>query len=116
MYEMFKSSKKSDELSIGFLRDIETSEDEVPENIRIKGVYQFDILKDVFGLAEHQQIATCGLEFKRTLQNNSAKYVLSHGSGADDAANGAKEKIIQKSDIRCYVPLFTPSFSQQIFC
>ena len=72
-------------------------------------------LKDVFGLAEHQQIPTCGLEFKRTLQNNSAKYVLNHGPGADDAANGAKERIIQKSDIRCYVPFFTPVFSRQIF-
>ena len=64
------------------------------------------MLKDVFGFAEHQEKATCGLGYKRTLERSSDNAVLI----IDNAINNAKIKIIS---VEWYVAHYTPSISNQ---
>ena len=64
------------------------------------------MLRDIFGLAEHQQKATYGPVYKLTLTRNSDSAVLNKGN----AINDAKIKI---SSIKWLVPQYTPSVKQQ---
>ena len=60
MYKLLKSSKRSDDLSIGFDRD--RRQQELINNKTQKGKYHVrNYLKDVFGFAEYQDKGTYGL-------------------------------------------------------
>ena len=59
MYKLIRSSKDSNDLSIGFDHSRNRRRDELALNKNIKGKYHVKILlKDVFGFAEHQEKAT----------------------------------------------------------
>ena len=61
MYKLFKSSKDSDDLSMGFHRSSAVREEEI-KNEKPTGKYQAGVnSRDVFGLAEHQGNAKHGL-------------------------------------------------------
>ena len=67
MYKLIKSCKDSDNMSIGFLRVIDTGERELSISKGTKRNYHVGTyLKDVFGFAEHQESATYGLGFELT--------------------------------------------------
>ena len=48
-----------------------------------------------------------------TIQRNSDKHVLSHPAQANDAANLALAGRVLVDDISWYVPLYTPSITNQ---
>ena len=60
------------------------------------------MLKDVFGFAEHQEKATCGLGYKLTLTRNKDDAVLQKAVAIADAR-------IKLDHIHWYVAQFTPS-------
>ena len=63
MYQLITSRRGSDDLSIGFDRNCRR--DELTHNTNIKVKYHVrNMLKDVFGFAEHQEKAIFGLCFK----------------------------------------------------
>ena len=71
MHKPLTSSRDSDDLSIGFVRDRNKRRDELSRNNYIKGNYHLRVmLKDVFGFAEHQGKATFGLGYKLTPTKN----------------------------------------------
>ena len=88
MYKLITSSKDSNELSIGFDYSRNRRRDELAPNKNIKGKYHVkNMLKDVFGYAEHQEKATYGLGYKRTLRRNKDDAVIDKANGiADDRA------------------------------
>ena len=107
MYKLITSSKDSNDLSIGFDNSRNRRRDELSLNKNIKGKYHLKImLKDVFGLAEHQQKATYGLGYKLTLTRNKDEAVI-------DKANGIADARIRIDHIHWYVPHYTPSMQQQ---
>ena len=107
MYKLLTSSKKSDDLSIGFDRHRTRRRNELTNNKNFKGKYHVRIyLNDIFGYAEYQQKATYGLGYKLTLTGNNDDVVLNKGN----AINIGKIKIIA---IQWYVPHYTPSIQQQ---
>ena len=56
MYKLITSSKGNEDLPIGFDRSRHRIKDELAQNKNVKGKYHLRIiLKDVFGLAEHQK-------------------------------------------------------------
>ena len=103
MYKLLSSSKKSDDLSIGFDRSRDRRKRELTNNKNIKGKYHLRIyLRDIFGFAEHQEIATSGLGYKLTLTPNTDNAVLNK----DNAVDNGKFKI---NSLEWYVPHYTPS-------
>ena len=68
MYKLITSGKNSDYLSIGFDRSRARRQDAMTDNKNVKGKFHVrNMLRDVFGLAEHQEKATYGLGYKLTL-------------------------------------------------
>ena len=107
MYKLLSSSKRSDDLSIGFDRDRGRRQRELTNNKSQKGKYHVRIyLKDVFGFAEYQEKGTYGLGYKLTLTRNSDNAVLNKAN----AINNGKIRI---NAIEWYVPHYTPSMQQQ---
>ena len=107
MNKLLTSAKGSDDLSTGFDRDRGRRRNELTNNKTAKGRYHIRIyLQDIFGFAEHQEKATCGLGYKLTLTRNTDNSVLNK----DNAINIAKIKI---NAIDWYVAYYTPSISQQ---
>ena len=107
MYKLITSARNSDDLSIGFDRDRGRRQRELTNNKNIKGKYHVTImLKDIFGFAEHQDKGTYGLGYKLTLTRNSDNAVMNKAN----ATNLAKIKV---NSIDWYVPIYTPSLSQE---
>ena len=107
MYKLLSSSKRSDDLSVGFDRDRTRRRNELTNNKNIKCKYHVRIyLKDIFGYAEYQQKATYGLGYKLTLTRNNDNVVLNKGN----VINIGKIRI---NAIEWYVPHYTPSIQQQ---
>ena len=107
MYKLLKSSKGSDDLSIGFDRDRTRRRNELTNKKNIKGKYHVRIyLKDIFGFAEYQEKGTYGLGYKLSMTRNSDNAVLNK----DNAINIGKVKI---NAIEWYIPHYTPSIQQQ---
>ena len=107
MYKPITSSKSSDDLSIGFDRSSARRQAEMTNNKTARGKHPLRImLKDVFGLAEHQEEATYGLGYKLTLTGNKDEAVIDKVAGIADAR-------IKIDHIHWYVPQYTPSMSQQ---
>ena len=66
-YNLISSSRDSDDLSIGFQKNIDARERELTNNKGTNGNCQVRIfLKDVFGFAEYQDSCTYGLGYKLT--------------------------------------------------
>ena len=62
MYKLLSSSKRSDDLSIGFDRSRDRRKRELTNNKIIRGKYHVRIyLGDIFGFVEHQERGTYGL-------------------------------------------------------
>ena len=107
MYKLITSSKNSDDLSIGFDRSIARRQAEMTKNKSVKEKHHLRfMLKDVFGFAEHQEKATCGLGYKLTLTRNKDEVVIDKVAGIADAR-------IKIDHIRWYRPHYSPSMSQQ---
>ena len=107
LYKLLRSSRGSDDLSIGIDRDCGRRQRELTNNKNIKGKYHVRIYpKDVFGFSEQQEKGTYGLCYKSTLTRNTDNAVLNKG----DAANNGKIKINARD---WYVPHCTPSIKQQ---
>ena len=67
MFKLIKSNRGSDHLSNGFNRDRNRRQRELTNEKNIKGKYYVrNMLKDVFGFAEHQGKTTYGLGYKIT--------------------------------------------------
>ena len=107
MYKLLTSAKGSDDLSTGFDRDRGRRRNELTNNKTVKGRYHIRIyLKLIFGFAEHQEKATCGLGYKLTLTRNTDNSVLNK----DNAINIGKIKL---NAIEWYVAHYTRGISQQ---
>ena len=107
MYKLITSCNDSNDLSIGFDNSRNRRRDELALNKNINGKYHVKImLKDVFGLAEHQEKATNGLGYKLTLTINKDDAVI-------DKANAIADARIRIDHIHSYVQHFTPSIQQQ---
>ena len=106
MYKLLSSSRDSDDLSIGFHRNRDKRKEELLNNKTQKGKFHFRIyLKDIFGLAEYQEVATFGLFYRLTLTRNSDNAVLNK----NNATANAKIKI---NGIEWYVPHYVPSIDE----
>ena len=67
IYKLIWSSRDSDDLSIGFHRNIEARERELTNKKSTKWNYHLRIYsKDIFGFAKHQDNCTYGLGYKLT--------------------------------------------------
>ena len=107
MYKLLTSSRDSDDWSIRFDRDRNRRQRELTNNRNIKGKYYMrNYLKDMFGVAEHQEKASCGLSFKLTLTRNSDNAVLNK---TNETAVGK----IKINSIEWYVPHYTGSLKEQ---
>ena len=114
MYKILSSSRDSDDLSIGFYRNIEARERKLTNKKTTKGHYHVRIfLKDVLSFAKHQDKRTCCLGYKLKLQTNSDNLVISHPAAANDAANLALAGSVILDDINLCVPHYTPKISYQ---
>ena len=81
--------------------------DELAQNKNVKGKYRVrSMLKGVFGFAEHQEKATCGLGYKLTLKRNEDEAVIDKAGGIADAGN-------KNDHFHRYVPHYIPSMQQQ---
>ena len=106
-YKLKTSGKDSDDLSIGFDRDRGRRRDELALNKNTKGKYHLlNMLKDVFGFAEHQEKATYGLRYTLTLTRNKDEGVIDEAAGIADAR-------VENDQIHWYVRHYTPSIQQQ---
>ena len=107
LYKLLTSSKRSDDLSIGFDRSSARRREEITDNKNVKGKFHLRImLKDVFGFAEGQGKATYGLGYKLTLTRNKDEAVIDKVAGIADAR-------IEIDHFHWYVPHYIPSMSQQ---
>ena len=107
MYKLITSSKKRDDISIGFNRSSERRRDDMTNNINIKCKFHLRFkLRDVFGSVEHQEKATYGLGYKLSLKRNKVEALIDKVAGITDA----RVKIDQ---IHWYVAQYTPSIQQQ---
>ena len=107
MYKLLTSSEGSDDLSIGFDRDRNRRKQKLTNDKNMKGKYHMRIcLKDIFGLAEHQEKATYGLGYKLTLTRASDNAVLSK-------TNATAIGKIKINSIDWYVPHYTASVKEQ---
>ena len=107
MYKLLRSSRGSDDLSIGYDPDHGRRQRELTNKRNIIEKDHVRIyLGDIFGFAEHQQKATYGLGCKLSLTRNTDNAVIYKGN----AINNAKIKI---DGIEWYVPQYTPSITQQ---
>ena len=107
IYKLITGARDSDDLSIGFDRSRERRQRGLTNNKNIKGKNHVRIyLRDIFGFAEHQEKAVCGLGYRLTLTGNTDKAVLNK----DNATNNAK---IKTNSVDWYISHYTPSLEQQ---
>ena len=107
MYKLITSARNNDDLSIGFDRVRARRQRLLTNNKHMKGKYHVTImLKDIFGFAHDQDEGMFGLGYNLILTRNSDNAVFNKGN----AINNAKIKI---NSIDWYIPLYTPSLSQE---
>ena len=105
-YKSLTSSRDSEDLSIGFDRSRDGRKRELTNNKTKKGRYHVRIfLKDIFGLAEHQEKASFELGYQLTLTGKTDNAVLNKAN----ATNNGKIKIIS---LDWYVPHYTPNLEK----
>ena len=106
MYKLLSSSSGSDDLSIGFDRSRVKRKRELTNTKNIKGIFHLTIyLRDVFGFANHQEVATYGLGYKLVMKRDSDNAVIKK----DNAVNNAK---IKNNSLGWYVPHYTSSLEE----
>ena len=106
MYKLLSSSKKSVDLSIGFDRSRDRRKRKLNTIKNIKGKYRLRIYsKDVFGFADHQDVASYGSVYKLTLTRNTDNAVL-------NKANATNNDEIKINSLEGYVPHYTPSLNE----
>ena len=107
MYKLMTSAKDTEGLSIGFDRDRNRRQPELNHNNNWNKSYLIGfMLRDVFGFAECQEKATCGLEDLLTLKRDNDSSVLNR----TNSTNIANFKI---RSIEWYVLHYTPSMEQK---
>ena len=107
MYKLISSSKHCNDLSIGFDKDRNRRQKKLTNNKNLKGKFHVrNMLRDIFGFAEHQQKTTYGLGYKLPSTRNDDSAVLNKGN----AITYAKIKI---NSFEWLVPQYTPSAKQQ---
>ena len=88
MYKPKTSNRGSNDTSIGFDRSGDKRRDKLASNEKIKGKYHVrNMLKDIFGFAEHQEEATYGLGYNLTLTRKKDNAVIDKAVGIADARN-----------------------------
>ena len=98
IYKIVTSSKDSNDLSIGFDRNLGRRKNELSKNKNIKGKYHTRIyLKDFLGYAQDQEKATYGLGYRLIMTRNTDKAVLNK----DNTVALGKNKI---NSLDWYVP------------
>ena len=103
MYKLITSARDTDDLSIGFDRDHNRRQREQTTNRNIERKYLVRFyLKDIFGFAEQQEIATYRLGCELTLTRNVDNAVVNK----DNATKIGRIKI---NAIEWYVPQYTAS-------
>ena len=106
MYKLLTSSKDSDDLSIGFHRNRDRRKNELTNNKTIQGKYHIRIyLKDIFGIAKHQEKATYGPGYKLILTRSTDNAVLNK----DNAVVNGRDKI---NSLDWYVPHYSPNLEE----
>ena len=106
MYKLISSSKDSEDLSIGLHWDITTQEIKLTNIKTAKGICHARFYwTDVFGFAEHQEIA-------KNEQKNDYK-ALFHRTAAVDVGNRTWSARVIWSEISWCIPHFAPNISQQ---
>ena len=107
MYKLSTSGRRSDDFSNGLDRDRNRRQRELTNNKNQKGKYHVRILlKDIFGLVEHEERVTFGSGYKVTLKRKSDNSVLNK----DNTINNGK---IETNALESYVLHYTPSIPQQ---
>ena len=107
MYKLITSVRNTDDLSIGFDRDLNWRKRELTNNKNIKGKFHVTImLGDIVGSVEHQEKGAYRLVYKLTLTRNSDNAVLNKAN----ATNNVEIKI-NSSD--WYIPHYTTSLTQE---
>ena len=92
---------------MGFNRSRNIRRDELTDNKYVKGKHHLrNMLKDVFGSAEHQEKATYGLRYKLTLTRNKNEAVIDKVAGIADGR-------IKIDHIHWYILHYTPSIQQR---
>ena len=115
MHKLISSIRDSEELSIGFQKNIEARERELTNNKTTKGKYYVRIyLKDVFGFAEHQDNCTYGLGQNLTLQRNSENHLLGHRPVVDNAAILVFAGRVIIEDLSWFSALYAESSKEEI--
>ena len=77
LYKLLTSTKGTDDLFIGFDRSRDRIKRELTDNKNNKGKYHLrSYLKDIFGFAEHQEVASYGLSYNITINRNTDNAVL----------------------------------------
>ena len=77
LYKLTTSARRSDDLSIGFNRDRGRTQRKLTNNKNMKLNHQGrNLLRDIFGFAEHQEKATLSIEYKIVLTRISDHSVL----------------------------------------
>ena len=108
MYELLTSSGESGYQSIGFDRSRDRRKRELTKNKNIKGKFhQRNFLRDIFGFADHQELALYGLSYRLTMKRNTNNAVIYKAN----AVNNAKVKIIA---LGWYLPHYSPSIEGYI--
>ena len=80
------SAKDPDHLFLGFDRDCGRRQQELTKNKNPTGKYCVRIiLKDIFGVAEHQEKSTYGLGYKLTLTRKSCMSVVNDANATNNA-------------------------------
>ena len=114
MHNVLSSSRDSDKLSISFHKNIYVREREVTNNKTTKGNHQVQVyIKVIFGVVEHEDSCTYGLDYQLTLQRSSDNLVMSLPAQAIHAANLALAGRVIIDDISLYIPHYTASISNQ---
>ena len=114
MHKLLSRSRDTDDFSIGFHRSNAVRQRELTNNKTTKRNYQVrSFLQDIFGFAKHDDNCTYGLGYKLKLQINSDNHVIIHPAQANVAANLALAGRVIINYISWFVPLCTPSMSNQ---
>ena len=109
MYKLLSSSKRSDDMSIGFDRDRNRRQRELTTNKTQKWKYHVRIyLKDDFGFAEYQDKGVYGLGYKLTLTGNTNNAVLNK----DNTINLGRIKI---DAIEWCDPIILPQYNNKVY-
>ena len=107
MNKLLTTTKDTNGLSIGFDRGCGRRQREINDNKDQKGKYHVrNMLKNIFGFAQHHEKATFGLGYRLLLKRKTDNSVL-------NKANATVVGRYKINSIEWYVQHYAPSISQQ---